>query len=854
MHGADRVFPTKQSTNPNTIQSSGNTGQSKATSSQLHPNKTTTMSSVTDVKGLLQVTELQLVNSSGLDTKALVLCDTACSNSWVAGSLADRLGLHGKALKLTVKGINTEEVVDTRVVEVTVKPREQQDFEPFTVNPFVKESLSVGSDIINVQALQETYAHLAVLDPVTYSYKDIEMILGQDVYHAIRPLEYFSADEKRSPVAVRLPIGWVLSGPLPSSSCSTSTRFKVNIEQDNELASQVKLWYDIESFEANKQVDSRSAADARAHEIFESTTIHNGLRYDVGMLWAADNTKLPYNYFSSLVQLKSLEKRLAKDEDLREKYTSTIKEDLNKGYVIEVPDAHKVENRSDNEWYLPHHPVLNPNKPGKVRRVLNGAAKFHGASLNKSLLTGPELLQNLIYVLLRFRQHPYAVSVYIEGMFLQVGVLPSDQPSLRFLWREDPTTNVVVYQYTRHIFGAKDSPTCANYALQRTARDNAKFYTEDAKAVLENFYMDDYLDSVESPEKAINRSKELVHLLHLGGFKLTKFVRYVPNLADRIDGSPQSTEPKVIVSCQEDSSHVLGLKWDHTNDTLVVSRGTSCAITKSLTQRLVLSLVSKVFDPIGLVAPFTVGARLLLKDIWRVTGQQWDDELPQHMVQRFLVWSADLPKLENIKIPRSYFSGPFDSIELHMFGDSSQDIFSAVAFLRARVTTPTGKIKTELTFVLGKARVAPMKVMTVPKLELQAALLAARLKNEIIQALTVTVNQVFMWTDSTTVLQWINSNEKQPIFVANRVCEILEYTSVDQWNHVATKDNPADAGTRGMSAEVLQLSSWVNGPHFLSNSSFPFAPNKDVINNIKLGVNQAVIIEDTVSLATSVKK
>ena len=189
---------------------------------------------------------------------------------------------------------------------------------------------------------------------------------------------------------------------------------------------------------------------------------------------------------------------------------------------------------------------------------------------------------------------------------------------------------------------------------------------------------------------------------------------------------------------------------------------------------MVLSLVSKDFDPFGLVAPFTVGARLLLKDIWRVTGQQWDDELPQDMVQRFLVWSADLPKLENIKYPGSYFSGTFDNIELHMFGDNSQDIFSAVAFLRARVTTPTGEEKTELAFVLGKARVAPMKVMTVPKLELQAALLASRLKREIARALFVTINQVYMWTDSTTVLQWINSNEKQQIFVANRVCEILE--------------------------------------------------------------------------------
>ena len=103
LHGADGGFPTKQSTNPNTIQSSGNTGQSKATTSQQPSNKTTTMSSDTDVKGLLQVTDLQLVNSSGLDTKALVLCDTACSNSWVAGSLADRLGLHGKALKLRLR-------------------------------------------------------------------------------------------------------------------------------------------------------------------------------------------------------------------------------------------------------------------------------------------------------------------------------------------------------------------------------------------------------------------------------------------------------------------------------------------------------------------------------------------------------------------------------------------------------------------------------------------------------------------------------------------------------------------------------------------------------------------------------
>ena len=227
----------------------------------------------------------------------------------------------------------------------------------------------------------------------------------------------------------------------------------------------------MESYGAYKQVDPRSAADARAQEILETTTIHNGQRYDVGMQWADDNIQLPNNYFSSLVQRKSLEKRLSRDTSLKENYANTIREDLGKGYLITVRDAHKVEQRSDKEWYLPHHPVTNPNKPGKVRRVLNGAAKFHSTSLNKSWLTGPDLLQNLIHVLFRFRQHQFAVSADIEGMFLQVGVADCDQPSLRFLWREDHTTNAVVYQYTRHIFGAKDSPTCANYALQLTAKE-----------------------------------------------------------------------------------------------------------------------------------------------------------------------------------------------------------------------------------------------------------------------------------------------------------------------------------------------------------------------------------------------
>ena len=348
LHGAERVFPAKSSTN-NINTSKSNTGTSRPSTGQQQPSKTGTLSSVTDVKFLLQVTELKLTNFSGTSTRALVLCDSACSDSGVSDSLAARLGLQGTALKMTIKGINTEELNDTTVVQLTVTPHKDHDFEAFTVCPYVRETLNVGSDIIIVKSMQETYPHLAVLDPVNYSYGNIEMILGQDVYHAIHPLEYFAADKKCAPFAVRLPIGWVLSGSLPSSLCLVSTCFKANVKQCYEIACQLKSWYEMESYGAYKQVDPRSAADARAQEILETTTFHNGQRYDVCMLWVDDNITLPNNYFLSMVQLKSLEKRLSRDTTLKENYAKTISEDLEKVYVIPTPDAQMGEQRSDKE-------------------------------------------------------------------------------------------------------------------------------------------------------------------------------------------------------------------------------------------------------------------------------------------------------------------------------------------------------------------------------------------------------------------------------------------------------------------------------------------------------------------------
>ena len=218
----------------------------------------------------------------------------------------------------------------------------------------------------------------------------------------------------------------------------------------------------------------------------------------------------------------------------------------------------------------------------------------------------------------------------------------------------------------------------------------------------------------------------------------------------------------------------------------------------------------------------------MLKDIWRLSGQQWDNNLPDDVSKKFLEWAVEFPNWSEITISRCYFRGTVESVELHVYGDNSQDVFSAVAFLRARVDSNEGT-KTQLTFVFGKARVAPIKALTIPKLELQAALLAARLEDEIQQALTVPVERTFMWTDSTTILQWLHFIDKKPVFVANRVAETLEFTTVDECNHVSTADNPADAGTRGLPANAFLNSPWLKGPKLLMTSDWPFQPSEEIL-------------------------
>ena len=272
-------------------------------------------------------------------------------------------------------------------------------------------------------------------------------------------------------------------------------------------------------------------------------------------------------------------------------------------------------------------------------------------------------------------------------------------------------------------------------------------YPEAASVLNEKIYMDDYLDSFENVTHAIKISRNLVSLLKLEIFNLTKFLSKADETLSAMnpeDCETSSSPIKEICKGAEQSSHVLCLKWDHVKDTLVISRGVDRHLDNAITQRTVLSFDFSVFDSVGLVAPYTVRARILLKDIWKIRGQSWDDELPDEVRDKFLEWHSGLPLVRQLTIPLCYFKEPVDQIELHMFGDSSQDVFCAVGFLRAQLSSSH---KIQISFIFGKARIAPMKALSMPELELQAALLATRLSallcDDIMTALSVNINYFF---------------------------------------------------------------------------------------------------------------
>lgn len=403
---------------------------------------------------------------------------------------------------------------------------------------------------------------------------------------------------------------------------------------------------------------------------------------------------------------------------------------------------------------------MNEKKPDKVRVVFDCASKFCGSSLNDKVLQGPDMNNNLIGVLLRFREEQIAVISDIEAMFHQVQVTPEDRDAIRFLWWENSelANKPVIYRMNVHLFGGIWSPSCCNYALKKAATDFADdFDAETIKTIHRSFYVDDCLRSLPSVPVAIQLVYELRTLLEKIGFNLNK---WLSNSREVLEKIPIKNRAEGVKSSDFNTEGIpteraLGVNWNYQSDEL----GYRISIKdKPVTRRGILSVMSSVYDPLGLVSPIILTAKLILQGLCR-QQLSWDEPIPGQLKTNWEMWLDDLPKLQLFSVKRCHVPkdfGPVSRCALHHFSDASSTGHGAVSYLR--VVNDKGIVHCSL--VLAKAKLNPLKCLTIPRLELSAAVVAVKLDNMLRKELDLEIHESVFWTDSELVLHYIK-NEKR---------------------------------------------------------------------------------------------
>lgn len=406
----------------------------------------------------------------------------------------------------------------------------------------------------------------------------------------------------------------------------------------------------------------------------------------------------------------------------------------------------------------------------------------------------------------------------IEGMFCQVRVPAEDADMLRFLWwpQGDLSQELKEYRMVVNLFGATSSPSCASFALLKCAEDNqAAFSSEATNTILRNFYVDDCLKSVGSEEQAVALIQELRRLCAAEGFHLTKWISNSRAVLASIHEDDRAKEVKEL-DLEKDClpiERALGVQWCVESDMLKFRVSIQ---NKPLTRRGVLSMMSTIYDPLGILAPLILPVKQILQELCR-TKHAWDDSMPEALALQWHQWVTSLHHLASFEVNRCVKPSNFGetaSAQLHHFADASEKGYGTVTYMVSK----NHKNQTHSAFIIGKARVTPLKPVTIPRLELTAASMAAKMDTMMRAELDQSLEESVFWTDSTLVIQYLkNETARYRTFVANRIAAIRERSKVSQWRYVSTSDNPADYASRGLTVDgSLKAKTWIMGPDFLT--------------------------------------
>ncbi|XP_024893013.1 uncharacterized protein LOC112468186 [Temnothorax curvispinosus] len=734
-----------------------------------------------------------------------ILLDSGSQANFISKGFLDVLNIKAKDSNISISEINNMATTSSQIAQIQLQSR----INSFSakINCFVTDRVTdkIPSFTLKRSAF-DIPRNIELADPQFHVSSDIDILIGAELFWQILCVGQIK-NSPGHPTLQKTRFGWIPAGRAAQSSQSTKRiqAFAASIS-NAQLDEQFSRLWKMETIEGTRNLTTEELA-CEQHFVNTIERTAEG-RYMACLPFKKQvEPKFENTRDIALKRLHGLERRFTRDPALKIQYTRFLDEYRALGHMKQVTNWSKDE---QEVFYLPHHCVFkNAADRSKIRVVFDASCKDStGTSLNDTLLTGPVIQQDLMSILVRFRTFRYAFVADIIKMYRQILIHPSQTRYQRILWRDDRTADVETYELTTVTYGTSSASFIATRCLKQLAETYHGKYPVAASHVRRDFYMDDLLTGADSIAQAKKARDEIIQLLREGSFELNKWASNCPELLDQV-----TKHDRVLVPIGEDKdSSVLGIHWNHAQDTFYFSFkiGEHPAV---ISKRTILSELSSLFDPLGLVGPVLVLAKLIMQDLWQA-DIHWDESVPPNIDLRWKNLRLQIPIINHYAIPRCvrYSTRPGHT-QLHGFCDASERAYGACIYIRTQIKA--NKFRVEL--LCSKSRVAPIKSQSLPRLELAAAVLLAQLVDKISEAIHVDNIPIFLWSDSTITLNWISSpSRKWTVFVANRVGEVQRLTRIDSWRHVSSANNPADILSRGQTpGDLLSAALWWHGALFL---------------------------------------
>uniref|UniRef100_A0A8D8XZE8 Integrase catalytic domain-containing protein n=1 Tax=Cacopsylla melanoneura TaxID=428564 RepID=A0A8D8XZE8_9HEMI len=738
-------------------------------------------------KVYLQTATVYVTSADGKSKRHLVriVLDTGSSNSYISQGLFEKLNLKREYVRdinvftFGEKGPKAMNVFGARFCLVD-KSGKSWEIDANVVPTIVGSVPQEACDVELMENIAQRY-ELADTYLTHTGTQALDVLIGNDYYSD------FILNGK-IPVLDSLYLldtvfGYVLSGKVSMeytgcSSVMANTSLFIQVDSQVKYEHDVNLFWKLETIGITE--DSRVTEDDLALENFNKTLRYTGSRYYVSFPWR-DKSKsdLQNNFGLALGRLNSLVKR-HKNDGILDACKNTFDEQLRLGILENVKDS-----IPHGSHYLPYHAVIRKeSEHTKVRFVMDASCRQNKTkhSLNELLYRGPVLLENLCSILIRFRFHRYGVIADLEKAFLNIGLNEEDRDFTRILWVKDPGLpatgdNLLILRHTRIPFGV----TCSPFLLMGVINHHLSNYpgNETAEKLKHNLYVDNFVSGVDTEGELGELVCHSRELFSKGSLNLRQWSTSCTG--KNFDVLPDNLKSSKIVQ------NVLGMEWNTVTDTLHVKNNLTDCDNCIVTKRVLLSVYGSFFDIMGLWAPVTVALKLIIQSTW-LKSKGWDEEIDECDKVSLLNVVEDFKAVSLFPTARfvSNILTKNTQFELHAFSDACMTAYGAVVYIRC-----VNCLDMDSKVLFSKVRIAPTDKPTLPRLELLGVLIACRALIFVHQSLgmTVSMGNVYLWTDNQCVLHWIHSDKVLPLFVMNRNVAFSNAVGMDYFGPFFVKEN-----------------------------------------------------------------